>query len=628
MHIKKLFRSGFISVMCSMAFAYQASAQCGIPISVFPYYEAFELGDGNWFHGGTATDWAYGTPSKPVITAAAGGTKCWLTGGLSGSSYNNGENSWLQSPCFDFSSLVNPQISFSVFWETEKRFDGANMEYSIDGGTSWILIGSVNDNGCIASNWYNTPSVNFLGGANGWSGNIQPTVGSCQGGSGSNGWLVAMHDLSFLAGAPNVIFRFRFGAGTTCNGYDGFAIDEVRITEAPPNSGDFTYTCNGNRDVTFTAATTGCPTTYTWDFGDPVSGVNNVSTIAAPSHTFSAAGSYTVNLVITFATGPQVLATHTPVILDVNITQSIPVSCNSIQDATIAAFVTGGSGTYNYSWNTVPPQTTFNLQNIGAGNYTVMISSLGACNTSASFIVTEPAALSAAVVTTAASCGNNNGSITAAGAGGTPPYQYNWSNGGTTAMISNLPPGNYSLTVKDANNCSIVKNNIVVADNAIPVAVFLGNDTSVCKGETVLLDPGVFSSYRWQDNSSNQTFTVTGTGKYWVRLTDGSGCSGSDTINVVVDCSGLYFPSAFTPNQDTWNDQFGPLGNLGSVRNYIFRVYDRYGQIIFYSTDPYKKWDGTLKGGGYNTGAFTWFVTYNIVGQPPKTQKGTVLLLR
>ena len=627
MQIFKIFRflliGGFIFTSIHSGFS-----QCASPISVFPYNEGFESNDGGWVPGGTASDWAWGTPVKPVISGAAAGNKCWVTGGLTGSAYNNGENSVLVSPCFDFSTLVNPQISFSIFWESEKRFDGANMEYSTDGGTAWILLGSINDNSCVATNWYNNASVNFLGGSNGWSGNIQPTVGSCQGGSGSGTWLTARHDLSFLAGAPKVIFRFRFGAGTTCNAYDGFAIDEMNISEAPPNGGDFTYTCAASRNVSFVSSSAGCVSSYAWDFADPASGVNNSSVLPNPTHTFSSAASYIVTLTINFSVGPPIIVKHTIEILDVVINRLISIDCNGNQTGAIAAFVTGGSGIYNYSWNTVPPQTTFDLQNIGAGSYTVTVGSATSCSTSATYVLTEPSVINPIITPLPATCGNNNGSITATVTGGTAPYIYNWSNGGTTPAISNLAPGNYSLLLIDANGCSVVKNNIVVSDVVLPVAFSLGKDTSICKGESLLLYPGIYSSYSWQDNSTGPTYKVTGTGKYWVRVTNINGCTGIDTINVIVDCSGLYFPQAFTPNDDKWNNFFGPLGNLSIVKNYTFRVYDRYGQLVFYSTNPYTKWDGTVKGAKYNTGAFAWTATYTISGQQPKTQQGSVLLLR
>src|SRR2546430_1055366 len=81
-----------------------AVAQCSSQVFTFPYHEDFESTDGNWIPSGTLSDWAWGTPSKPVITGAASGQKCWIAGGLTGSHYNDGESSFIQSPCFDFSN--------------------------------------------------------------------------------------------------------------------------------------------------------------------------------------------------------------------------------------------------------------------------------------------------------------------------------------------------------------------------------------------------------------------------------------------------------------------------------------------------------------------------------------------
>ena len=191
-----------------------AAAQCVGGISTFPYNESFELSDGNWVTGGTASDWAWGVPTKPVINFAGQGMRCWVTGGLTNAFYNNGESSFLKSPCFDFSTLVNPQISFKIFWETEKTFDGADLQYSVDGGTTWLDLGTANSNNvCGNTNWYNSGSVRFIGNKPGWAGNIQTS--GCTPGNGSGGWLTATHEMSALAGKPNVVFRFEFGAGTT-----------------------------------------------------------------------------------------------------------------------------------------------------------------------------------------------------------------------------------------------------------------------------------------------------------------------------------------------------------------------------------------------------------------------------
>lgn len=73
-------------------------------------------------------DWAWANPSKPVISAAGGGSKMlggwWINRKLI---YQFGA-SGLQSPCFDFTNLISPYIEFKIFWEVQQRFDGASFQ--------------------------------------------------------------------------------------------------------------------------------------------------------------------------------------------------------------------------------------------------------------------------------------------------------------------------------------------------------------------------------------------------------------------------------------------------------------------------------------------------------------------
>ena len=439
-----------------------AYSQCVTPVSNFPYRETFEATDGNWTAGGTASDWTWGTPRKPVINAAGEGTRCWVIGGLVNSSYNNGESSFLISPCFDFSTLTNPYISFKVFWETERRFDGAALQYSIDDGNNWVTIGSVNSNGnCAGVNWYNTPSVNFLGGSTGWSGNKQATNGSCLGGSGSDTWLNASHELAVLAGEPAVKFKFIFGAGTTCNAFDGFAVDDIAIFNAIPNTADFSFSCQTNKTVAFTNNTL-CATSADWDFDDPASGTNNNSTLTNPSHTFSSPGEYAVTLTATFASGATSTITKQIIVLGVNAQQDQFILCHGDQTAAISALASGSPSGYNYSWNTTPVHTSPSLSNISAGTYIINVTAINACAASDTIIVVQPAALSANPAITDQRCTSGRGSIISNISGGTAPYRYSWSNGANTADLLNIPAGNYSLMVTDANGCVFNLSNLVV----------------------------------------------------------------------------------------------------------------------------------------------------------------------
>ena len=84
--------------------------------------------------------------------------------------------------------------------------------------------------------------------------------------------------------------------GTTCNAYDGFAVDAIRIAEAAPNVAAFTATCRSQNEMDF-AFDAPCATSFAWNFGDAGSGTQNTGTGANISHTFSAPGLYTVSAV-------------------------------------------------------------------------------------------------------------------------------------------------------------------------------------------------------------------------------------------------------------------------------------------------------------------------------------------
>ncbi|MBW7952875.1 MAG: gliding motility-associated C-terminal domain-containing protein, partial [Chitinophagaceae bacterium] len=225
-------------------------------------------------------------------------------------------------------------------------------------------------------------------------------------------------------------------------------------------------------------------------------------------------------------------------------------------------------------------------------------------------------------------CNQLYGSLKANVSGGISPYSYVWSNSATTQSINNLHAGNFSVVVKDANACSITKNT-VVKDSMNTISLNLGKDTSFCPGNQLVLDAGTgFSSYLWQNNSTSSKFTVTTTGTYYVKVTDKDGCNKSDTIKIVVDCSDVYFPTAFTPNNDGLNDTFGAIGNISAITIYTLNVYDRWGQLIFSSNNPFVKWNGKQNGIDSDLGSYVWTATYSINNKPVITKKGNVILLR
>lgn len=539
-------------------------AQCGTPINTFPYVEDFETSPA-WTTSGPAStpsntvinDWTWGTPSKPVISSAGSGVKCWVSGGLTGSSYLNGDRGYVLSPCFDFTSLQHPYIQFLIFWESEHKYDGTNLQYSLNAGTTWTDVGAASDaTNCMNANWYNYNNITNLStyttagntyqslapSKNGWCGNIQPTAGSCQGGSGSGGWVRAKHCMPYLAGQPSVQFRFTFGAGTTCNAFDGIAFDSVAIGEGAANSGDFTYSCVNTNTIHFVGTTTLCPDTFQWNFGDPGSGASNTILGAGtltPTHTFSAPGQYSVTF--TIKGGPCNPSGSVTKILNVigTTATTTPVSCNGGNNGSAIAVIAGNATPYSYTWSTSPPQNRDTATGLAAGTYTVTVTTPGACSATASATVTQPTALAHTIATTLSLCTANNGTAKVTETGGTAPYTYLWSNSlGTADSIKNVGAGTYTLTVTDSKGCTDI----------VPVTINTGGGITAtigstvnenCHGEsngsiTVNASNGTLPyTYHW-GTTTTTTNTQTGfaAGSYVITVTDASGCQ--TTVNDVI----------------------------------------------------------------------------------------------
>jgi gliding motility-associated-like protein len=531
----------FFSVLI-FVFSIGASGQCTLTISTFPYNESFETSPGGWFSGGTGNDWALGTPSKPVITTAANGSKCWITGGLTTSFYNNGERSWVQSPCFDFTSLANPCVTFRIFWETEYQYDGGNFQYSLDDGNTWTNVGAYNEPvNCLNTNWYNYPSIINLSTLavvrNGWCGSASPAPCSSVGANGSGGWRLASHCLQNLAGAQSVIFRFTFGAGTQCNSFDGLAFDDITIQEAPVINSLFSFSCLSSNTISFTDQSGNCASSWSWNFNDPGSGINNVATTQNPTHTFSSPGSYNVTFTASNGCGSSA-----PVVQTINIigTTAITtdITCYGGNNGTATIQVAGNAAPYTYTWNTNPVQTGPTATGLSQGTYVYYVTGNNVCADTNSVTINQPLQINYNIALVNAHCGLNNGAASVAVNGGTSPYNYSWSSAaGNVAAVSNLAPGNYSVTITDFAGCSVTGNFSIIQPPSLNS--FLTVQEATCGSNngtaSVTVTGGTLPyTFTWSPNVSNNNIAnnLSG-GNYFVTVTDSSGCVLNNNIQIL-----------------------------------------------------------------------------------------------
>lgn len=535
--MKKIIESRLAYAIALAVLPFALMSQC---VNSFPLLEDFEISNGGWVSGGTANDWVWGTPSKPTIFSAGGGDKCWIVGGLTGSMYSLSARSYVQSPCYDFSSLANPIVEFKVFWETERQYDGATFQYSTDNGNTWTNLGGITSNqSCAGENWFNAPSVNFLSSLasprEGWSGNIQPGSGSCLSGQGSARWLTAHHCLSSITNRSNVKFRFAFGAGSTCNNYDGFAFDDFSIREAYPFNANFEFECRGG-EFSFADITTTCVNRWSWDFGEPNSGAANTSTLQNPTHTYTSPGRYFASLTTWTACGNSSTIRYPVNVLSAEVSVT-DVSCLGGNDG--GANVSATAGAVSYIWGTSPPQSGFVATGLSAGVYTVTVSggSPEVCPVVIPFTISEIPSLQANLVSSPDYCNGQTGTVEAYISGGAAPYHYLWSNASTDAFVFDLPAGPIDLLVTDANGCTVSFMVNVDAENMVAVSIIehqplcFGDASGMLRAD-VLGGTNLF--YLWSNTGeTSQSISGLTSGTYAVTVTDVSGCSGTAAATLV-----------------------------------------------------------------------------------------------
>ena len=292
---------------------------------------------------------------------------------------------------------------------------------------------------------------------------------------------------------------------------------------------DSNVSCNGYSDGGATASATGGTMAYTYTW-------SNAATTA--SITGVLAGTYSVT--ITDANGCTDSASVTisePASLIASGSVDNNVSCNAGSNGAATASATGGTTAYTYSWSNAA--TTSSVTGLTAGTYSVTITDANGCTDSASVTITQPIQLvSSTVIDSNVSCnGFSNGGATASATGGTTAYTYTWNNGATTASITGVLAGTYSVTITDANGCTD-SSSVTITEPTELVASSIVDSNASCNG---FADGGASASatggtgsytYTWSNAATTASITGVLAGTYSVTVTDANGCT--DSASVVI----------------------------------------------------------------------------------------------
>lgn len=296
-------------------------------------------------------------------------------------------------------------------------------------------------------------------------------------------------------------------------------------------------TCFGLTDGRITLITTGGTSTFTYTWNPNVSSSNNANNLAAGTYNVTVADvnncSLTESIVITEPAAPLAL------------TQSqTDLTCNGDSSGSATVNVTGGTSPYIYTWNPNVGNTA-TVNNLAAGNYTVLVTDDHLCTISASYTLTEPAALTASHVVTNLQCfGDANGRVVVTATGGTGTYIYNWNPAvSTTDTAQNLPAGSYAYTVTDASGCiytnsaSVTQPTQLVVSRTYTDATCNGSNdgtiTATAVGGTTPYSYSVTTDGSNFQNSTNGLFTSLVPGNYIIILSDLNGCTDTSSATIL-----------------------------------------------------------------------------------------------
>lgn len=200
-----------------------------------------------------------------------------------------------------------------------------------------------------------------------------------------------------------------------------------------------------------------------------------------------------------------------------------------------------------------------------------------------------------------------------------------WSDNSTNNDFQIEESGTYWYSA--TNECGTGGDTIQVYSGENP-ELELGPDLLLCPNEPLILELNDDSnSFQWSDGTSGNRIEFTVPGVYTATVTSSEGCQTIDSLTVFDDCETLLnFPNVLTPNGDGVNDVFWIT--LENYEQCEVSIFNRWGQKVFYSSNPYFAWDGTVSGSPSADG--TYFVFIEIVTADGRDihYKGSITLLR
>ncbi len=206
---------------------------------------------------------------------------------------------------------------------------------------------------------------------------------------------------------------------------------------------------------------------------------------------------------------------------------------------------------------------------------------------------------------------------------------YLWQDGFVSPNYTVTETGNYQVTISRGSCVHVLDAEIYLLRTPDPNLV----DSTICEGYDLKLEVQNFGGdYIWSTGSTERTVNVMEPGTYWVEVSNVCGVSRDSMVLSTFDCGcEVFLPSAFTPNKDALNDDFYIAVDCPKMVDFRILIYNRGGELIYETNDPYKRWDGTYSGRDCPSGVYTYSLSYYTLNDGQLVQEdysGSIRLVR
>ncbi len=466
--------------------------------------------------------------------------------------------------------------------------DGVTLVAQITAKTD-VRCFEVNDGSATVTAFNGVPPYSYQ-----WSDQGSPTALATRTGMGPGTYLVVVYDAAVPTAHTAQASVEIFGASSTLN----LILDPQNLRCFEDQSGVI--------DLTVTGGT--LPYHYLWSNDYTGEDLVNV-----------ASGLYTVTVTDgnnCSKPGSETLTEPPSIALDIVVDGEN--LCHGDNSVSATANAAGGSGSFSYLWDDPGTQITKTAYDLAAGTYEVKVTDESGCYETGSVLINEPPALSLQTETDPPSCpGDTDGALIPTVSGGTPAYDYVWSNSVYERLNTDIPAGTYTLTVTDLNNCTLVQEYTLTDPDTLKITSVTVTDLT-CSGQDdgaiAISATGGTGSLEYSTDggdtfSSSATFGSLAQGDYIVQVKDGNECASENypvTLGKSETCAMVIY-DAFSPNGDDKNPVWH-IGNIESFPSCSVKIFNIWGIMVFSSNGYGIPWDGKYEGKDLPSGTYYYVI--------------------